>query len=360
MSRILLLCLDGTRNEPETGSTNVVRMYDMAVKDSEQLVYYDPGVGTMGTRSATTDFGKKLTRLSGLVVGFGIKENVEEAYSWLMEHYRRDDQVFVVGFSRGAFTALALVGMLRTVGLLRPGASNLVPYAMKLYALNERRELTDEEEDEFWQVRGEFNTKFGNPDWPNRFSPRQIAFLGLWDTVKTVGWLNARARFEEVHWPFTRNISSVANARLALAIDEWRRPYPEYRFKPDEVATRAGAIQEVWFPGVHSDVGGSYKDDHRLSDIALKWMADEAANVGLRLDSGRYEKLVGVPPDAPLPASHAVEGRIHPHRWWWRLAGGRRIRKVARTDALHPSVNQRIEGRAGSKPPYRPDLRRVP
>src|SRR5215218_9795660 len=102
MSRNVLLCFDGTRNEPETGSTNVAQMYDMAVKDSDQLVYYDPGVGTMGARSATTEFGKMLTRMRGLVVGFGIKENIEEAYTWLMEHYRQDDRIFVVGFSRGA------------------------------------------------------------------------------------------------------------------------------------------------------------------------------------------------------------------------------------------------------------------
>ena len=359
MSRTLLLCLDGTRNEPEAGSTNVVRMYDMAVKDREQLVYYDPGVGTMGARSATTNFGKLSTRVSGLVVGFGIKENVEEAYSWLMEHYHRGDRVHVIGFSRGAFTALALVGMLRTVGLLRPGAGNLVPYALKLYAVKERQELSPDEEDEFWNVRDAFNSKFGNPDWPNRFSPHQIAFLGLWDTVKTVGWLNARARFEEVRWPFTRKIPNVDTARLALAIDEWRRPYPEYRFDKEEVAKRAGAIQEMWFPGVHSDVGGNYPDDHRLSDIALKWMTDDAVQAGLRIDRARYEALIGVPPDTPLPTSHAIEGRVHPHSRWWWLAGGRRIRKIEHTDARHPSVDQRIEGTAGSDEPYRPDLRRA-
>ncbi len=360
MSRNLLLCLDGTRNEPEAGSTNVVRMYDMAVKDSDQLVYYDPGVGTMGARSATTDFGKTLTRVTGLAVGFGIKENVEEAYSWLMEHYRQDDRIFVVGFSRGAFTALALVGMLRTVGLLRPGAGNLVPYALKLYAVKERRQLTPEEKVEFWRIRDEFNTKFGNPEWPNRFSPHQIAFLGLWDTVKTVGWLNARARFEEVRWPFTRKIPNVDTARLALALDEWRRPYPEYRFDRADETDPADDIQELWFPGVHSDVGGNYPDDHRLSDIALKWMADEAAQAGLHIDGGRYETLVGAPPEAPLPVSHAVEGRIHPHSRFWRLAGGRRPRKVRPADALHPSVRQRIEGTAGSDQPYRPDLGSAP
>lgn len=360
MSRILLLCLDGTRNEPEAGSTNVALMYDMAVKDSDQLAYYDPGVGTMGARSATTAFGKTLTRVRGLAAGYGIKENVEEAYTWLMEHYRLNDRIFVVGFSRGAYTALALVGMLRTVGLLRPGAANLVPYALKLYAATERGELTPDEKREYWKTRDDFNTRFGNPEWPNRFSTHQIAFLGLWDTVKTVGRLNARARFEEVRWPFTHKIPNVEVARLAMALDEWRRPYPEYRFDAKEAEKRPDAIQELWFPGVHCDVGGTYEDNNQLSNIALKWMADEAAGVGLRIDHERYERLVGVPPGTPLPESDAVEGWIHSHSRFWWVAGLPRARNVRTTDARHPSVDQRIEGTAGSKSPYRPDLRRVP
>jgi uncharacterized protein (DUF2235 family) len=134
MSRNLVVCLDGTRNEPETGPTNVTRLYDLAVKDDRQLVYYDPGVGTMGARGATTRAGRWLTRAGGLVLGHGVRENVEEAYSFLMRAYQPGDRIFIFGFSRGAYTARALTGMLRTVGLLRPGAENLVPYAMKLYA----------------------------------------------------------------------------------------------------------------------------------------------------------------------------------------------------------------------------------
>lgn len=87
----------------------------------------------MGARSATTRIGKRLTVLSGLLMGHGIKENLEEAYTWLMRNYQAGDRIFVFGFSRGAYTALALTGILRTIGLLRAGAENLVPYAIKLY-----------------------------------------------------------------------------------------------------------------------------------------------------------------------------------------------------------------------------------
>lgn len=362
MSRNLLLCLDGTRNEPETGSTNVVRMFDMAVKDEDQLVYYDPGVGTMGARSATTPLGKRLTRVSGLVIGYGIRDNVEEAYVWLSEHYRPGDRIHVVGFSRGAYTSLALVGMLRTVGLVRPGAGNLAPYALKLYARNDDRNRTPAEEKAYWDLRDRFSTQFGNPDF-NRFA-RNVAFLGLWDTVKTVGWLNARARFQQAQWPFTRKVSNVRTARLALALDEKRRPYPEYRFDRDEVPRRNGDLREMWFAGVHSDVGGGFApsdgDPFPLADLALGWMADEAMVAGLRLDPEQYEHHLGVPPGSLLPRQHAVDGHLHPNSRWWVLTGPGRRREVRPNDELHPSVRQRVEATEGSRKPYRPDLRSQP
>lgn len=354
MGRNLVICLDGTSNEPETGATNVARLFEMAVKDEQQRVYYDPGVGTMGARSATTRLGKALTRTSGLVVGYGIRDNIEEAYSWLMANYRADDKIYVFGFSRGAYTALTLAGMLRTVGLLREGTGNLTPYALKLYARNTRREVSEAEDKEYWETRSEFSRKFGNPDF-NRFE-RNIAFLGLWDTVKSVGWLNAKARYEQAHWPFTRKVSNAAQARLALAIDENRGPFAAYRLDPDEVAKRPDDLKELWFAGVHSDVGGQYAD-HRLSDIALGWMADEAMAAGLRVDDDVYERLVGARPGTPLPAVNAVEGKIHPHKWYWMLAGpGWRARKILPGDQLHPSVQQRIDGTAGGKQPYRPKV----
>jgi len=249
---------------------------------------------------------------------------------------------------------LALAGMLRTVGLLSPGADNLVPYALKMYAKNSSRELTPADEKHYWETRGAFASKFGNPDF-NRFA-RNVTFLGLWDTVKTVGWLNTRARFEQAHWPFTRNVKNVKTGRLAMSIDENRRPFPEYRFAADQVHERPDDLKEVWFAGVHSDIGGQF-EDHKLSDIALGWIAEEAIAAGLRVDAGRFKDLVGAPPGTALPAAHAVEGKIHYHPWYWALAGGWRRRHIAATDALHPSVRQRIDGTASGPKPFRPDLR---
>ena len=353
--RRIVICLDGTKNEPEAGATNVARIYDIAVKSDEQVVYYDPGVGTMGARSAITGIGKTLTRIAGLIVGFGIRENIEEAYGFLMNTYRPGDRVYVFGFSRGAYTARALVGMLRTVGLLRPGADNLIPYALKLYAKSGRKNPTDEQEKAFWELRDEFCTQFGNPDFPNRFTA-QVQFLGVWDTVKSVGWLNWRAKFQQARWPFTRKVPNVAIGRHAIAIDERRRPYHEYRFDPVQVAERKGALQEVWFAGVHSDVGGQFRDDHKLSDIALQWMTDEATAAGLLIDAKRYTKLLGVSQGTPVPDEDA-RGRIHVNggAWWW-LGFGWHQRRICPGDVVHPSVLRRIELTANDKRPYQPKL----
>lgn len=339
--RNLVLCLDGTRNEPEAGLTNVTRLYDIAVKDDQQLVYYDPGVGTMGARSAITGVGKTLTRVAGMVIGYGIKENIEEAYRFLMDHYRPGDQVFLIGFSRGAYTARALAGMLRTVGLLRPGADPLIPYALKLYAQGGHHGQDAEKEKQYWELRAEFNRKFGNPAFPYRFA-RQVAFLGAWDTVKTVGWLNLKAQFEQARWPFTRKLTNVERGRHAIAVDERRRPYPEYRFHQDEVNKRDGRLREMWFAGVHSDVGGVF-EDHRLSDIALQWMTDEAVLAGLRIDEEAYERHVTVARGSELPREHVL-GEIHANGWSWGLLGlGWHHRKIRPGDEVHPSVRDRMD-----------------
>jgi uncharacterized protein (DUF2235 family) len=304
--RNLVVCLDGTSNEPESGTTNVARTYAVAAKSDTQLVYYDPGVGTMGARGAVTNVGKKVTRVAGLVVGFGVKDNIEEAYTWLAGHYERSDRIFVFGFSRGAYTARALTGMLRTVGLLRPGTDNLTSYALKLYAQHGPENATPEQETEF----------------PNPFNPHvhQVRFLGVWDTVKTIGWLNLKAQFEQARWPSTRRIVNVEQARHAMALDERRRPYPAYRFDPAAVSESEGRYVEQWFAGVHSDVGGQY-GDHRLSDIAFGWMVGEAVAAGLEVDAKAFKRLAGYPLGEEAPVE-CLDGAVHDSGKVWSLLGG--------------------------------------
>ncbi|HQR27906.1 MAG TPA: DUF2235 domain-containing protein [Nocardioides sp.] len=354
--RTLVVCLDGTSNEPESGTTNVARMFAVSVKDPGQLVYYDPGVGTMGARGAVTPWGQRATRVAGLVGGYGVRDNLAEAYTFLLRHYQRGDRIFVFGFSRGAYTARALTGMLRTVGLLRPGAENLVPYSVKLYARKRPQHPTKEQEREGWRLADRFTEQFGNPDFPHPFdrSRHQVHFLGVWDTVKSVGWLNWRARVEQVRWPFTARITNVGTARHAMAIDERRRPYGVYRFDADAVAESAGRFQEMWFAGVHSDVGGQFPDDHALSDLAFAWMVDEAVAAGLRVDPQAYRRQVGVRYGEPLPPERAL-GRIHATGGAWSLLGWR-TRTIRPGDAVHPSVQVRMERTRDDRAPYLPRL----
>lgn len=358
MARNLIICLDGTRNEPETGPTNVARIYEIAVQDDEQVVYYDPGVGTMGARSATTRAAKTLTRVGGLLLGHGVQENISEAYQFLMHNYQPGDRIFVFGFSRGAYTARALVGMLRTIGLLRPNADNLIPYALKLYAANGKNDPSPDETKAFWKTRSYFTARFGNPKFPSAFNTieKQIHFLGVWDTVKTIGWFNWRAQFEQARWPFTRVLTNVRVGRHAIAIDEKRRPYPEYRFDRLEVAKGDGRLREMWFAGVHSDVGGTFPDDHQLSDFALQWIADEARADGLKIRTRMYKTDISVAPGNTLPLAHSM-GKIHTNGIGWAVVGlGWHHRVIEPGDEIHPSVWQRIAGLTETAHPYHPAL----
>jgi uncharacterized protein (DUF2235 family) len=289
--------------------------------------------------------------LSGFA-GYGIRDNIEQAYTWLAHQYRSGDRIFVFGFSRGAYTARALTGMLRTVGLLHADADNLTPYAMKLYAKS--RKMPDparppddnakRAEKEFWHLRDDFREHFGNPDFPDPFdrNRKQVHFLGVWDTVKFVGWLNLKAQIQVARWPFTANLANVATARHALAIDERRRPFAAYRFEAEAVAASEGRFQELWFAGVHGDVGGQNRDKDKLPDIAFSWMVKEAVAEGLAVDAKRYRHLVGVSLGDDLPADRALGVIVPNSRWWW-LAGGWRPRPIEPDDKLHPSVRYRIE-----------------
>ncbi|OCB55644.1 hypothetical protein A5722_16990 [Mycobacterium vulneris] len=359
--RNLIICLDGTSNGPETGATNVSRMYDIAQKSDDQLCYYDAGVGTMGARGALTLFGQTWTKAAGLIAGFGLSENIQEAYAWLSQTYRAGDAIYVFGFSRGAYTARALAGMLRKVGLVRPGLDNLAPYAFKLYEKNPGKPgkrgdaAASRREKRYWMLHDEFLRQFGNPDFPlPNSAQRQVRFLGVWDTVQATGWLNVLWGANPRIWPFTRRVDNVQTARHALAIDERRRPYSPSRFMHPS-GPKSMDHREMWFAGTHSDVGGRPPHDHQLSDIALAWMVKEAQSTGFLVDHERYASQLRCSFDEELPAGTAL-GRIHQSRPAWLLAGGWRVRPIPPGDLVHPSVRYRIEHTADSDNPYRPPL----
>ena len=156
----IVICCDGTGNEYGRNNTNVVETYVLAVKDASQAVYYDPGVGTGGWEYNEESFALRAT--GDQATGYGLQKNVEDAYRYLMASYKEGDRVYLFGFSRGAFTARSLAGMLYKCGLLGTEAINLLEYASKLY-----------------------NTE-GNDDIAQRFRETfsrtcAVHFIGVWD-----------------------------------------------------------------------------------------------------------------------------------------------------------------------------------
>ena len=343
----IVICLDGTNDElGASAPTNPAKVFEMLDLDdpAQQIAYYDPGVGTLPAASARGTIGRQVSRLAQMAFGFGMKANLIQAYSWLMDNYQRDDRLYVFGFSRGAYTARALVGILAKPGLLRSGSANLVEYAVKQYA--QRRSVNSG--DHLMRGVGEFadalcwgtRTRPMNPEWPypddevGRLHAIPVQYLGVWDTVAASGF----AGLGEVSWPDTRTLPNVRRLRHAVAIDECRRPYREFLVEP-----RAG-FEEAWFSGVHCDVGGTFVD-HQLATVALKWVFDGVCRE-LRLRDRKpavaYERFCQV-------TGAAATGKINKNDWTWKLIGSR-TRPIPATAMLHETVRIRRQHDAGYLP----------
>ncbi|MEP7021875.1 MAG: DUF2235 domain-containing protein [Pseudonocardiales bacterium] len=324
MAKNIVICLDGTGNQLKAkGNTNVVRLYEMLdLSDpSKQIGYYDPGVGTFSANGAWTPIGRRISKLVGLAFGFGLRTNLGEAYTYLMQHYEPGDKLYVFGFSRGAYTARALAGLLRAIGLLRPGSENLVPYAVSVYARN--KDWSDDDWKQLHHFAGTFSMTV------DRHTGIPIDYMGVWDSVKAAGVLRWKLR-----WLYTRQIPNVRTVRHAVSIDEKRRPYREYLIEAPQKPP-IPEVEEVWFAGVHSDVGGTFEDDPRLPHITLKWMLDGALDAGLLLKANAYEKSCSVVADDAY-------GKVHRMGWVWVFLTYRR-RSVPPDACVHESVHARIE-----------------
>lgn len=289
MAKKLVVCCDGTGNEYGSRNSNVVKLYSMLEKNTrEQLAFYDPGVGTFSVRPSVTRIMQGFWRAMGLGFGLGITQNILDAYTFIMQNYLEGDSVYIFGFSRGAYTARAVAGMLHKCGVLGTDNYNLLPYAMRIFKHERDPAVVDG-----------FKRTFARPV--------AIHFLGLWDTVTSVGWFWEPARF-----PYTTTNPSVSIVRQAVAIDERRAFYRQNLWKDSP----GQDVRQVWFAGAHSDVGGSYPEQESgLSKLALEWMIAEAYGCGLRLDR---QKAIEVVNDAPAPDYRA---EIHKslHSYWWPM-----------------------------------------
>ncbi len=257
--------------------SNVVKfarvVLPQAPDGTEQRVHYDRGVGT----------GDFIDKLFGGAFGIGLSHNVREAYEFLTLNHAPGDEVYLFGFSRGAYTVRRVVGMLRKAGLLPwiPGKEARDKAIKEAYAMYERRES---------RAQGGADSQEARRFRESRRAQRiPIRLLGVWDTVGAhgiAGVLGAlttpfsKARFHD------RILSSdVEHACHAVAIDESRRLFQPTLFQQGtNGAAKGQVLEQSWFAGVHSNVGGGYEDTG-LSDIALHWMAARAEKRGLALDA---------------------------------------------------------------------------
>lgn len=296
MARQLVVCLDGTGNRFDHHPTHIVRLAGCLVDDPAQvLVYYDQGLGTFGLRETLFQWQKVPSRLLGVAFGWGLQPLVAGAYAFLAQHWQPGDRIFVFGFSRGAYAARALAALLHSAGLLPGHQLNLFDDA---WALLKARPGKGKQPDFALQAR-----------FKKAFSRRvQVDFLGLFDTVKSIGWL-----YDPLVLPYTANNPIVRTVRHALSIDE-RRAF----FRPNHWGNAGPrqCVKEVWFAGVHADVGGGYPPaESQLALCALRWMLGEAAAAGMALDSARVQRQL-----APAPGVRASpEGRLHVslQGLWW-------------------------------------------
>ena len=269
--QVCVFC-DGTGALLGAGAqTNVVKLMAACGPSPDQLIFYDPGVGTNSTLPTTT-YWQSVQRLgrqiSGLAFGDGVYENIAEAYLFLVDNYQGvSDQLFFFGFSRGAFTARAVAGMVAMFGVVRPQASNLVDYMIQFYFSRDsaaRQQLIAD-------IR----------DNSQKFSARQLPvmhFVGVWDTVASVGIPPRRREFSQRPTIAGKRFTHV---RHAVSADEYRGQFELRRYELG--CDFHQTLKQVLFSGVHSDVGGQYVEAG-LSNLTLDWMATEAEACGLRIN----------------------------------------------------------------------------
>jgi Uncharacterized conserved protein len=262
MKKRLALFFDGTWNTPESG-TNVSKLCEAVAPRGadgiEQRVFYHTGVGTSW-------HGK----LIGGAFGYGLSEIIRNGYRWLSENYAENDEIFVFGFSRGAYTARSLVGLVRKCGVLKSPTRELIQQAYSIY----RRRDDTADSPEAQTFRDAHSTL-----------PR-VRFIGVWDTVGSLGVPLTGlklAPFREYYKFHDTSLSKIVDyAYHAVAIDEHREDYAPTLWT--EVKPGNRAVEQRWFIGAHCNVGGGYRDD-RLYLLPLAWLQQKAMDAGLAMQT---------------------------------------------------------------------------
>ncbi|MGJ4927163.1 phospholipase effector Tle1 domain-containing protein [Bradyrhizobium sp. HKCCYLS2038] len=348
----LVVYLDGTWNSVDS-NTNVWRMRALTAAkgkdDRPQLVYYSVGVnGVLGG-----------------VFGQGLDDNIRLAYEWLIENYNEGDEIFIFGFSRGAYTARALAGLIAIDGVLKAGSPIGVAELFARYRKGN--------EETIWRLRemqasGEASKLTEQERWLLKYSnPADVKMIGVWDTVGSVGLAAgniegiSRSQFDYLQ---TGLRIHILNGYHALAVDEHRRDFAptlwtvRHPKEPKAVIAQPrplSAVEQRWFVGAHANVGGGYETD-LLNQAPLRWLMKKAESHGLTF---RTEvELEGDSLAAPIADSYGKFG-YGLYRWitspFYRPIGAE---AEERDDGTHPTVNETIDvsvfDRWRADPAYRP------
>jgi uncharacterized protein (DUF2235 family) len=378
MPKRIVFCADGTWNGPEAQTgvapmdstddqgelqgakvTNVVKLFanlagrvtpqTMTMRDEQEKELRDPAGNTLQIAKYMHGVGDSdsfLKKAMGGLFGMGVIARIVRGYTFISRCYDAGDEIHIAGFSRGAYTARALAGMISSVGLLNRAkydpADKNEAYRLGIAAwckcknvsLHGAGKLTDLATSMLNFVGGFFARQL---DADQLIANVPIRSVAVWDTVGSMGIpaYAADKRYDVFRFVDTRLSDKVQNGFHAVAVDEVRADFPVTAWD-----ARAG-IKQVWFVGAHADVGGGYTiAESRLSDIALEWMMKQLAEVGVRLAT---------------PLTYTPQPLIDPeiHKPWAKSPFAllpRSSRRVTSADTLHDSVLRRWQQDASYRP----------
>lgn len=302
----IILAFDGTGNLFSVNNTNVAKLLQAVDRSPSVLTFYESGIGTFPYQGAFSNGRSWLSNLYKQATGAGIRRNIRTAYQYLIDVYEPGDQIYLYGFSRGAYTARALAGLLHDYGLLRKGHDNLVNHVSKFY--HRCKQSDDNTKGVPDAVRHEFQRLFTQPCKPH--------LVGVWDTVGSLGTLYRGEKF--VNSKLNKDVHIGLHA---MAIHELRKKFPvsvwSNTLEADGITRKdtGKVIKQAWFAGAHADVGGGYEDT-ALSDPALEWMLKESEAAGLPLRKNWQENIWPKFSPNPKAAKHDEFEKLK-----WRFFG---------------------------------------
>lgn len=320
MTKRIAFCADGTWDSPAS-KTNVYKLFELLAVTADQVPLYDPGVG------ANVDPAGKF--LAG-AFGVGLFQKIKDGYTKISQVYESGDQIYIFGFSRGAYTARHLAGMISACGLpTKNFTDDLVETAFQAYRdKNNRAQILE---------------KLKNSD----METPKITMVGVWETVGALGIPSVLGAVDPIKFGFldTSLNPNILNAYHAVSIDEKRFEFPATLWTSQPVPGQI--IEQVWFSGVHSDVGGGEPSDGSgttaLSDIPLAWMINRASQHGLKFVPEAVSNY-----GFPVDPQYALDKL---HTSWTPLWGFPRHRPIGKTAAIADSAVIRAQHDQSWRPP---------